>query len=131
MSPPRRSSYPLRRASVPCRPASRESVRSFTGPSHALRTVQEQGRVEVSVDHNPPQQTKTRTVLVVVGGAALLALTVFKVPLATVLLVGVWLVCPLMMMGMHGGHGHGNGSVSGDDSRGGEEAPAVRGDPVR
>ncbi len=83
------------------------------------------------MDHNSLRQTKTRTVLVVVGGAALLALTVFKVPLATVLLVGVWLVCPVMMMGMHGGHGHGNGSVSGDADRGGEEAPADRRDRVR
>ena len=39
------------------------------------------------------------------GGAAL-AVWLFGVPLGTVLLVGLFLICPLMMAGTHGsGHG--------------------------
>lgn len=43
-------------------------------------------------------------------GAGILAAAMwtFGVPLGTILLVGVWLLCPLMMMGMHGGHGNGS-----------------------
>jgi hypothetical protein len=37
--------------------------------------------------------------------AAVLAVGLFGVPLGSVLFVGLLLVCPLMMMGMHGGHG--------------------------
>lgn len=41
-------------------------------------------------------------------GAAALAATVFKVPLGTLLLFGLVLLCPLLMAGMHGGeHEHG------------------------
>lgn len=42
------------------------------------------------------------------AGIVAAASWVFGVPLATVLFIGVWLLCPLMMMGMHGGHGHGS-----------------------
>lgn len=43
-------------------------------------------------------------------GAGILAAALWAsgVPLATILLAGVWMLCPLMMMGMHGGHGHGS-----------------------
>jgi hypothetical protein len=44
-------------------------------------------------------------------GAVLIALTAagfYDTPLATLLLIGLLLLCPLMMMGMHGrGHDHG------------------------
>ena len=44
-------------------------------------------------------------VLAAIGGAAL-AVWLFGVPLGTVLLVGLFLICPLMMAGTHGsGHG--------------------------
>jgi len=59
------------------------------------------------VEHKPSQQRKARTILLVAAAVALLGVTVFKVPLATILLIGLLLVCPLMMVGMHsGGHGH-------------------------
>lgn len=37
--------------------------------------------------------------------AAGVAVVVFKVPLSTVLLFALVLACPLLMAGMHGGHG--------------------------
>ncbi len=37
--------------------------------------------------------------------AAVLAVGLFGVPLGSVLFVGLVLLCPLMMMGMHGSHG--------------------------
>jgi hypothetical protein len=37
--------------------------------------------------------------------AAALAVGLFGIPLGSVLFVGLLLVCPLMMIGMHGGHG--------------------------
>ncbi len=37
--------------------------------------------------------------------AAALAVGLFGIPLGSVLFVGLVLMCPLMMMGMHGGHG--------------------------
>lgn len=61
-------------------------------------------------------ETKTtdqRRIWWIVAGAVVVAIAVgaFGAPLGTVLLVGVLLLCPLMMMGMHGGHeshaGHG------------------------
>ena len=46
-------------------------------------------------------------------GAAAVAVGLFGVPLGTVLLVGLFLLCPLMMAGMHGdGHSHGQAGGS-------------------
>ena len=48
----------------------------------------------------------------VIGGAV--AVIGFGVPLGTMLFLGVLLLCPLMMMGMHGGGSHPqNGNPSG------------------
>lgn len=52
--------------------------------------------------------------------AAVLAVTVFKVPLGSLLLLGVFLLCPLLMYGMHGGHGHG------ESGRGAQDGSATR-----
>jgi hypothetical protein len=41
--------------------------------------------------------------LLVIAGVAAAAVGLFGVPLGTVLLVGLFLLCPLMMLGMHGG----------------------------
>lgn len=38
--------------------------------------------------------------------AAMAAVVLFGVPLGSVLYLGVLLLCPLMMIGMHGDHGH-------------------------
>ena len=49
--------------------------------------------------------------LAVAAGVALVAVSVFKIPLSSVLFLGVVLMCPLLMVGMHaGGHDHGHGS---------------------
>lgn len=39
------------------------------------------------------------------AASASVAVSVFKVPLPTILLVAVVLACPFLMAGMHGGHG--------------------------
>jgi Protein of unknown function (DUF2933) len=46
---------------------------------------------------------KLRTVLLALAGTVLVAVTLFRIPLATVFALGVLLICPLMMVGMHGG----------------------------
>jgi len=53
------------------------------------------------------RRPKLRTVLLALGGVVLVA-ALFRVPLATVFTLGVLLICPLLMIGMHGG-GHGGG----------------------
>lgn len=69
---------------------------------------------------------KLRTVAL---AAAALAITVwtFQIPLATVLIVGVWLLCPLMMMGMHG-HGWHGGHASGSDHPASADTDPERGE---
>ncbi|MEX2556097.1 MAG: hypothetical protein WEB06_10735 [Actinomycetota bacterium] len=54
------------------------------------------------------ERTQKLRIFGIGAGVVATALWAFGVPLATILLVGVWLLCPLMMMGMHGGHGHGS-----------------------
>jgi hypothetical protein len=55
-------------------------------------------------------------VLLVLAGAVVVAVTLFRVPLATVFTLGVLLICPLLMVGMHGG-GHGAEHTTGDEVR--------------
>jgi hypothetical protein len=52
------------------------------------------------------RRPRLRTSLLVAAGVVVVAVTLFRVPLATVFTLGVLLVCPLLMVGMHGG-GHG------------------------
>jgi sugar phosphate permease len=52
------------------------------------------------------KRTRFAPVIVIVAGLIVLAVTLFRVPLATVFTVGLLLVCPLLMVGMHAaGHG--------------------------
>jgi hypothetical protein len=44
------------------------------------------------------------TLILVLAGVVLVAVTLFRVPLATVFTLGLVLICPLLMVGMHGGH---------------------------
>lgn len=55
-------------------------------------------------------------------GAAVVAVGLFGVPLGTVLLVGLFLLCPLMMAGMHGG-GHSHGQAGGSHEGHSQAAP--------
>lgn len=66
-----------------------------------------------------------RTPLLLAAAAAVLAVTVFQVPLGTLLVLGLLLVCPLMMVGMHG-RGHGATSEAGC-AEGGPRAEDPRG----
>ena len=56
------------------------------------------------------RRPKLRTVLLAAAGVVLVAVTL-RVPLATVFTLGVLLICPLLMVGMHGG-GHGEHTTS-------------------
>lgn len=54
------------------------------------------------------------------GGVAAIGALALGVPLGAVFAIGLFLLCPLMMMGMHGGHGHGRRSdpiVGDEDSK--------------
>jgi hypothetical protein len=49
---------------------------------------------------------KLRAVLLALTGIVVVAVTLFRVPLATIFTLGVLLICPLIMVGIHGGvHG--------------------------
>jgi hypothetical protein len=77
------------------------------------------------------RRPKLRTVLLAGAGAVIVAVTLFRVPLATVFTLGVLLICPLLMAGMHGGR-HGAGHNSADEvqadptARTGEEGRSAR-----
>ena len=46
---------------------------------------------------------RLQTLLLIVVGVVFIAVTLFRVPLATVFTLGLLLICPLLMVGMHGG----------------------------
>lgn len=60
------------------------------------------------MDRIDSKRTKPRTVVLVAAGLVVLAVTLSRIPLATVFSLGVLLICPLLMVGMHGGHGGGH-----------------------
>lgn len=66
------------------------------------------------MDRIDAKRTRFGPVLVILTGLVVLAVMLFQVPLATVFTLGLLLVCPLLMAGMHGG-GHANHA---DQSRG-------------
>jgi hypothetical protein len=73
-----------------------------------------------TMDRIEGKRSRLRTGIFVVLGLVFLAVTLFRVPLASVFSLGVLLICPLLMVGMHrGGHGDGHGADSRDDWRGG------------
>lgn len=59
------------------------------------------------MDRIDAKRTRLGPVLVILTGLVVLAVMLFRVPLATVFTLGLLLVCPLLMVGMHGG-GHAN-----------------------
>lgn len=70
--------------------------------------------------------------IALVTAGAIVAVTLFKVPLGTLLFLGILLLCPLLMARMHGGgHGHGGRSQGTDDARTGQTGDAghQHGDP--
>jgi len=57
------------------------------------------------MDHQTKARTKIKPAWLVAAGLAVLALVALGVPLVSLLYVGILLLCPLLMAGMHGGHG--------------------------
>jgi len=80
------------------------------------------------MDHQTIGGRKLRPGWLVAAGVAVVALVALGVPLASLLYVGVLLLCPLLMMGMHGG-GHGHGSDGLPEARG--HAHGATGSPVQ
>lgn len=61
------------------------------------------------MDHRTMGGTRIRPAWVAAAGLAVLVLVAFGIPLVSLLYVGILLLCPLLMAGMHGGHGQGQG----------------------
>lgn len=61
------------------------------------------------MDHQRMGGIRIRPAWIVAAGLAVLALVAAGVPLGTLLFVGVLLLCPLLMAGMHAGHGQAHG----------------------
>ena len=57
------------------------------------------------------KRPKVRSVLLPIAGMVIVAVTLSRVPLATVFALGVLLICPLLMVGMHGGHASGHATA--------------------
>lgn len=57
------------------------------------------------MDHQTIGGTRIRPAWIVAAGLVVLALVALGIPLVSLLYVGVLLLCPLLMIGMHGGHG--------------------------
>lgn len=72
------------------------------------------------------------TLIALVAAGAIVAVTLFRVPLGTLLFLGILLLCPLLMTRMHGGgHGHGGPSRASEDAPTGQDGHAGErhGDP--
>lgn len=61
------------------------------------------------MDSRPMGRTRIRPAWIVAAGLAVLAFVAAGVPLVSLLYVGALLLCPLLMAGIHGGHGHAHG----------------------
>ena len=73
------------------------------------------------MDRMDRNRTRTWTIALI-GGVVVALVMVFRLPLATVFSLGILLVCPLLMVGMHGGphgghDGHASGRRSASDDR--------------
>lgn len=75
------------------------------------------------MDHQRVSRTMVRPAWLVAGGLAAIALIAVGVPLASLLYVGILLLCPLVMLGMHRGHGqrHGHGTHADGPGHGGSD----------
>ena len=69
------------------------------------------------------------TLLLLGAGLIVVAVTVFHVPLASVFSIGVLLICPLLMIGMHRGHGSHRADASGPEHSRTDPALDHEGDP--
>lgn len=67
------------------------------------------------MDDGTMRRSKIRPSWVVLAALGVLGLLAVGIPLATLLYVGVLLLCPLLMAGMHGGHGRHDASVQSHD----------------
>lgn len=63
------------------------------------------------MDHQTTGRTRIRPAWIVAAALAMLVLVAFGVPLVSLLYVGILLLCPLLMVGMHGGHGQAQSHV--------------------
>jgi len=61
------------------------------------------------MDHQTMGGTRIRPAWIVAAALAVLVLVAFGVPLVSLLYVGILLLCPLLMAGMHGRHGQAHG----------------------
>src|SRR3990172_2560895 len=77
---------------------------AFTGASYPERDLE-----GAAMDHQRMGGTRIGPAWIVAAGLAVLAFVALGVPLASLLYVGVLLLCPLLMAGMHGGHRHAQG----------------------
>lgn len=82
------------------------------------------------MDHQTMGGTRIRPAWIVAAGLAVVALVALGVPLVSLLYVGVLLLCPLLMAGMHGGHGHAHGHES-HSKEGNPPDRAESSDPAR
>lgn len=84
------------------------------------------------MDHQTTGGMKIRPAWFVAAGLAVLALVAVGVPLASLLYVGILLLCPLLMAGMHGGHGqaHGHGAHAEEPDRVESSDPGAVGTPA-
>lgn len=79
------------------------------------------------------RRPKARAVLLAMVGIVIVAVTLFRVPLATVFGLGVLLICPLLMVGMHGGghtDGHNTSAESAEIRTGPLDRPSDAGSDV-
>jgi len=58
---------------------------------------------------------RARTLMVVIALVVVAGITVFRLPLTSIFVLGIALLCPLMMFRMHGG-GHAHGADHGNPS---------------
>ena len=86
------------------------------------------------MNHETQRRRRYGPGLAVAAVAAVLAVGLFGVPLGSVLFVGLLLLCPLMMMGMHGGHDtgsdvsvHDHGPIDAGSPRGGSSSARTSG----
>jgi len=79
------------------------------------------------MDHQTIGGRKLRPGWLVAAALVGVGLVAVGIPLASLLSVGVLLLCPLLMMGMHGG-GHGHASDGSQEARG--HAHGATGAPV-
>lgn len=82
-----------------------------------------------TTDRSGKRRPTIPTLLLLGAGLIVVAVAVFRVPLASVFSVGVLLICPLLMIGMHHGHGSHRADASGPEHSRTDPAVDHGGDP--